>query len=572
MFVNIIPLTKLPLSKPQVYTYQADDLASKIKIGQLVEVPLYNRNALGIVKEILTAKPVVSFKFKTINKIIDEHPILNSQDLTLADFISQYYFSSLGLILKHLTPEIPKRKVKKLVSELAKINLNIINNNQTNNSNLSTKLIINSKIERQQEYLKIIQINLQQKKQTLMLVPEISLIPQTLNWLKQNFSNEKIILLNSGESKTNTLINWRRAQTGDAKIFLGTRKAIFTSFHDLGAIIIDEEQDLSHKQWDMNPRYDARTVAKQKAKLYNCKLILGASTPSVNTYFKFENKNNFSVNKNKTKIIDMRNEMRKGNFTIFSDELQNQIIKNLENKKQIILFVNRKGSSTFVMCRDCGQVVRCPKCQIALMEHANKTLSCNHCNFKSPSPLICPKCSSHKIKSFGLGVEKLELEIKNNFPQAKVARLDTGVTARFKDLEQRINDFEQGQIDILVGTQIVLNITSPNLNLIAGVAIDSVLNFPDWTTDERAWHLLNKITNRPEQSIIQTYNSENKLLQYIDQNKFEEFYQQELINRQMLKYPPFSKIIKLICKSDDYDLVQSESNRIAVELRKVLPV
>lgn len=573
MYADIIPLTKIPLHRPQVYTYEADDFVKEIKVGQIVKVPLYHRQVLGVVKNTKKKVPLSEIKYKKIEKILSKYPLLNSLDLQLAEFISNYYFASLGLILQHLAPDPPRVKIKKVRDELVKINLSLINKKSRKRQvEIAPELIISPAKQRLEKYLQIIQNNLKQRKQILFLVPELSLLPQTLTWLQQNFDSEEVVLLHSSLSKSNEIINWRKAQTNHAKIFLGTRRAIFTSFYNLGHIIIDEEQDLSYKQWDMNPRYDARTIAEKKAQLYGCALTFGTGSPSVSAYFKVKNKT-ATVILAKAGIVDMRQELQAGNYSIFSDQLQNTISMALKNKQQIILFVNRKGASTFIMCRDCGYVIRCPRCNIALMEHTTKILSCNHCNFKSDSPLTCSQCKSPRIKGFGIGVEKVEYDIKEKFPKAKVSRLDTGITSRLSSLQKRYEEFVSGKIDILVGTQIALRLHSPRLALIAAINIDSILNFPDWRTDEKAWHILNQISQRNDVAhcLIQTYNPENKLLRLLAQNKWDAFYQQELKNREILKYPPFVKMIKLICRSDDYDFLIRESSSVARKLRATLP-
>ncbi|PIR92113.1 primosomal protein N' [Candidatus Falkowbacteria bacterium CG10_big_fil_rev_8_21_14_0_10_44_15] len=577
MFANIIPLTKIPIAKPQIYTYELGDLANEIKIGQVVEAPLYYRSTFGIVAGIAPTAPT-NIKYKPVTKIIDPYPIVNERDLHLAQFISDYYYAPLGLVLKQLTPELLKKKIKKLTAGLAKINLSLINQTATLPTTLTAKpeVIIGTPTERYQHYRAIIAQVLRQKQQILFLVPELILLPQTENWLQQTFSSQQITLLHSDLSKSDQLINWRQAQTAGAKIFLGTRRAVLTSFYNLGLIIVEEEQSLSYKQWEMAPRYDARTAAEKKAALYNCQLVFGASAPTVRAYFKaqkgdykFAGKPSRLQNVN---IIDMREELRSGNYSIFSDALQSALAQILTTKKQAIMFVNRRGESTFVMCRDCGHVVRCPRCQSALMEHATKILSCNHCNFKTPSPLVCPACRSPRIKGFGTGVEKVERELKKIFPAANISRLDTSITPSLKNLSQRQQEFVNGKIDILVGTQTALPLTSAKLELIAAINIDYILNFPGWQTDERAWQILRQISGRDDagQTIIQTYNPDNKILRQLARGEFNSFYETALRARADLKYPPAAKMIKLICKSDDYDYLQKASAAVAQKLNAAL--
>jgi len=570
MFANIIPLTKLPLNKPQIYTYKVDEFSREIKIGQAVQIPFHNRTITGIVQSLnVTAEPNV--KYKAVEKILNPYPIAGEIDLHLAKYVGDYYFASMGLILKHALPTLPKRKTKKFSEAVKKIKLSQITTTKKKSSNgkSNISIAIGAWHQRQTHYVEIIKHCLRNNQQILLLLPEVMLVPQTLHQLRNTFFNEEIIVLHANATKSDEIINWRKAQTNAVKIFIGTRKAIFTSFHSLGHIIVDEEQDLSYKQWDMNPRYDARTVAIQKASLYDCPLTFGANTPSVNAYFNIKNKifNLIPLNKKKIKatmsLIDMRREMHKKNYSIFSDTLLDNLKTCLQNNKQAIVFVNRRGLATFIMCRDCGHVERCPNCNVALLEHSSNRLICNHCSFKKQIPLACPQCRSHRIKGFGAGAERVQQDLMNIFPTANIARADVTNTANFSVVQEKYDDFRIGKIDILVGTGIAMRLTSPNLSLLSVINMDSIMNFPHFRADEKSWQILKQITVRTdiETCLVQTYNPEHKLFHTNN------FYEQELRDRQDLNYPPFAKMIKLICKSDDYTFIQTESMRLADELR-----
>ena len=579
MFADIIPITKMPLNKPQAYTYKCGDLSEQVCIGQLVNIPLQNRTTTGVIAS-LSEEALPNINYKKISDIIEKHPIINEIDLKLFALTAAYYHASLGLLLKQGLPDFLKRKTRPTISTLENINSQALEKEKPIKSKggQNPLLIIGALKNRQEHYFKIISEVLLNKQQALFLVPEIMLIPQTLKWLEKTFPQEKIILLHSSLTKTKKWLNWRQAQTGYNSIFLGTRSAVFSSWQNLGAIIMDEEYDLSYKQWDMNPRYDARRVAEYKSKLYNAQLIMGSAAPAVASYFKAQKKyynkivvSSISEKKIESEIIDMRDELHKGNYSILAEQLEEKIKQTLNNQKQVILFVNRRAASTFVMCRDCGLIMRCPNCQKALVEYNNKTLSCTSCSLKMSSPTICPKCHSPKIKGFGLGVEKVEQKIKDIFPATRVARLDT--VASLKDAQKKYQEFERSKIDIIIGTQTALRLISPNLKLVAALNIDSILNFPDWRTDEKAWHILQQIVNRDDgaEAIIQTYNPDNKLLQLIKNPWDNIFYEQELHNRRALNYPPFAQMIKLICRSDDYEFLQQEVARQLNYLKKILP-
>ncbi|PIR94859.1 primosomal protein N' [Candidatus Falkowbacteria bacterium CG10_big_fil_rev_8_21_14_0_10_37_6] len=336
---------------------------------------------------------------------------------------------------------------------------------------------------------------------------------------------------------------------------------------------MDEEQDLSYKQWDMNPRYDAHALAKHKALLYHCQLTFGSSAPSVDAYSRIKNKKYKLIALNKTKtcaamtIIDMRRELHKKNYSIFSDALLDNLKECLQEKKQAIIFVNRRGLATFVMCRDCGHIERCPNCNIALVEQSGSKLNCNHCSFKSQIPLICPKCRSHRIKGFGTGAERVQQELTKIFPQAKISRADLTNTSNLPLTAEKYHDLLSGNVDVLVGTGIAIRLTSPRLRFLAAVNIDSIMNFPDWRADEKSWQIIKQMSVREDvkHCLIQTYNPDHKLF------NAKNFYEQELNNRSTLSYPPFYQMIKLICKSDDFTFLLTESSRVANELRAKIP-
>ena len=576
MFANIIPLTKIPINKPQIYTYKITGFEDEIKIGQAVQIPLYNRTAVGIVFSLSdAAEPNITYK--TIEKIINPFPIAKKNDLQLAIFTGEYYYASLGLILKHALPALPKRKVKKINEELEKINLAAINNfiekTTTTIDKNPIRIALGTPTQRQVHYKEIIKNCLKDNRQILFLIPEVMLAPQTIAWLANEFPKEEVIFLHSNMTKTDEIISWRKAQSNAAKIFVGTRKAVFTSFYDLGHIIMDEEQDLSYKQWDMNPRYDAHALAKHKALLYHCQLTFGSSAPSVDAYSRIKNKKYKLIALNKTKtcaamtIIDMRRELHKKNYSIFSDALLDNLKECLQEKKQAIIFVNRRGLATFVMCRDCGHIERCPNCNIALVEQSGSKLNCNHCSFKSQIPLICPKCRSHRIKGFGTGAERVQQELTKIFPQAKISRADLTNTSNLPLTAEKYHDLLSGNVDVLVGTGIAIRLTSPRLRFLAAVNIDSIMNFPDWRADEKSWQIIKQMSVREDvkHCLIQTYNPDHKLF------NAKNFYEQELNNRSTLSYPPFYQMIKLICKSDDFTFLLTESSRVANELRAKIP-
>jgi primosomal protein N' (replication factor Y) len=584
MFAHIIPLTKIPLSRPQAYTYRAGGFDKDLATGQMVHIPLYNRMTAGIVAALTeTAEP--NIVYKPIEAISDRLPLLNERDLQLARFASNYYYTPLGIILKHALPSFPKRKIKKVEQALEQMDTSVIAVNTGLPRSVPTAvgtplamtkvtLAIGTLKQRQKYYTEIIQNCIQNNTQILFLIPELTLVPQTLDWLKKTFPQEEIVFLHGSLSKSNELIAWRKAQTKAAKIFLGTRRAAFTAFAELGHIIIDEEQDLSYKQWDMNPRFDARTVCEQKAKYYHCPLTFGTAVPSVAAYAKLKNKTYALAALNKSNvaapltIVDMRREAHQQNYSLFSTLLTDSLYETLQAGKQAILFVNRRGAFSFLLCRDCGFIPRCPNCDTSLVEHGGRKLACSHCSFKSESPAVCPHCHSTRIRGFGSGVERVQEELVKLFPKKNIARLDVSTATTLKNIREKYDDFVNKKIDVLVGTGIAVRLTAPALELIAAVNMDTILNFPDWRTDEKSWTLVKQMSVREDvrHCIIQTYNPDHAVLR---QRK--NFYERELANRERFAYPPFVKMMKLICKSDDYNFLQTEADRVAAQLLQILP-
>ena len=576
MFATIIPLTKLPLSKPQAYTYRCAEFRREARVGQAVKIPLYNRSVTGIVASLSeTAEP--NIVYKSIESVLDPLPLVNERDLALARFVSNYYYAPLGIILKHALPEPRKRAVKKISEALTKMDTSVITGYLTESKSPAltrAPLAVGTPRQLQEHYSAIISNCLKNNRQVLFLVPELALIPQTQRWLTQSFPDREVVMLHGSLSKSEQFINWRKAQTNAAGIFLGTRRAAFASFGNLGGIIVDEEQDLSYKQWEMNPRYDARTVCERKANLYKCSLTMGTAAPSVAAYARLKdktykltalNRGNIAV---AATIVDMRRELARGNYAIFSEALIDALTETMSANRQAIIFVTRRGAFCFVMCRDCGHIPRCPNCNVALAEYGTKKLACSHCRFRASSPAVCPACNSVRIKGFGSGVERVQSTLEKIFPDKTVTRIDVGNATTFAAIREKCQNFFDKKTDILVGTGTAVRLTSPALALMGAVNIDATLNFPDWRTDEKSWSLIKQMTVREDvtRCVIQTYNPEHRVLQ----NK-KNFYERELVNRERFGYPPFARLIKLVGKSDDYNFLQAESQRVADSLLKILP-
>ena len=602
--VDVIPATKIPLGKSQVYTYYS---AHKISVGALVMVEFYRRKILGIViniQELEKRKIEVKrypYQLKEILKVIDSKPVLTSVQLKLASWIAEYYWAPLSLTIKSMLPEIPSKKAKKKYPSIIKAILEstdyfplersqgyVKTNSKIEKlvqsiekSKKKNFLLFNSKEgEKEKIYLELLKKFLKKDKQILILFPEISNLKKIVLKIKSFLDKSEAAILFSGLPKTLYWQEWQKIRNGDVKIIFGTRIALFAPFQKLELIVVDDEQNQSYKS-DQAPRYQTKKTALKLAELAKTKIILESSTPSVESYWASKQKKyKLIIQNSKSKIqnfviVDMKEESHKGNYSIFSEVLVDSLKRTLKQKKQVVLFVGRRGMATFIICQDCGYVVKCPNCNIPLVYHIlekNEILTCHHCNYNEAPPPFCPKCSSHRIKYSGIGTQKVEAEIKKLFPKAKVRRLDSDI-AKSKKQENKIwQDFTAKKIDILIGTQMILKAQDfKNVDLIGVVSIDSILNIPDFRSGERVFQTITKFLKLPKLNkakiILQTYHPNNLIFRVALRGDYEDFYKNEIKDRRALTYPPFSNLIRLIYKNKDRKLCEENSKILAERLK-----
>ena len=416
-------------------------------------------------------------------------------------------------------------------------------------------------------YLQLIEKVLDMGKTSVMLVPEISLTPQTVDRFISRFGQEKIAVLHSKLSVGERYDQWYKIKNGDAKIVIGARSAMFAPACDLGLIIIDEEHDTSYKS-ETTPRYNVKDVARYLAKEYSIPIVFGSATPDMDTYYKAKNGDIELLELTKrannaclpdVKIVDMRQELANGNRTSISMNLYEKIKENLSNKKQTILFLNRRGYSTFIMCRDCGYVAKCKYCNIALTYHSKENkLRCHYCGYETIPFSSCPECKSKSIKYSGSGTQKLEEEINKIFPSAKTIRMDVDTVSKKNSHEDILNKFKNDSIDILIGTQMVVKGHHfPNVTLVGVIFADGSLNIDDYRANERTFQILTQVAGRAGRDkdkgnvIIQTYNPDNLAIEYSKRQDYKIFYDTEIKIRKQLKYPPFCDIILIGFSSEN---------------------
>lgn len=410
-------------------------------------------------------------------------------------------------------------------------------------------------------YLQLIEKCLSDDKSAIVLVPEISLTPQMIDRFVARFGKEKIAVLHSKLSVGERHDEWLRIKENKAKIVIGARSAIFAPAQNLGIIIIDEEHDSSYKS-EADPRYNAKEIAKKISEMNKIPLLLGSATPDLNTFYDAQNgkiqilrlskrANNSSLPQ--VQIIDLKHELAKGNKSMLSQELYLEMENNLKNKYQTILFLNRRGYSTFIMCRDCGYTLKCPNCNISLTYHSfENKLKCHYCGHEEKPAKICPNCKSEKIRYFGTGTQKLEQEIKKLFPNASTIRMDVDTVTKKNSHEDILNKFKNENIDILIGTQMVVKGHHfPKVTLVGVIAADSSLNIDDYRANEKTFQILTQVAGRagrenlPGKVIVQTYNPGSFAIEYSKKQDYDLFYKTEIELRKQLNYPPFCDIIMI---------------------------
>jgi primosomal protein N' (replication factor Y) (superfamily II helicase) len=431
-------------------------------------------------------------------------------------------------------------------------------------------------------YLQSIQEVIEKGQEAIVLVPEISLTPQMVNRFKGRFG-DLVAVLHSGLSAGEKYDEWRKIQRKEVKVAVGARSAIFAPFENLGIIIIDEEHETSYKQEEM-PRYHARDVAVERAKTYNCSVVLGSATPSLESFARAQKKvyhllslpsrmNN--QNLPAVEIIDMREELRDGNRSMFSRKLFDMLKDRIEKQQQSVLFLNKRGHSSFVMCRDCGYVMNCPNCDISLTYHrVNEQMKCHYCGYESRVPMQCPECSSDYIRYFGTGTQKVEDELGKILPEARVIRMDVDTTGRKGSHERLLTDFQNGKADILLGTQMIAKgLDFPNITLVGVLSADTMLHLPDFRASEKTFQLLTQVSGRagrhqlPGEVIIQTYTPEHYSVELAGTQDYDLFYQHEMLIRKTHHYPPFYFLSLITVSHEQLMTVVSATEKIVNYVR-----
>ncbi len=532
--IEVIPLSKIPMALPQVLSYFTNhDLRS----GALVLAPLGKRQQEAIVvetHEINDFKMEIKkagYELRPIKQILSGGSVLTSQQIELALWLGQYYFCSPGLFLKMM---VPKQKNPKLQIP-------------------NPKQILNFKFQK------------------LILAPTIPAAEKITS------SEKSAAIWHSDLTKKQQNEIWWKIKNREIETIVGTRSAIFLPFANLKEITIEDETNSAHRSWDMFPHYRAPEAAQKLAEIFDAKLFFKSPIPSIE--FSDVAHRNSDVAHRKISLIDMRAELREGNFSIFSRALQTATKEALAQKRQIIFYVNRRGAANFVLCRDCGYINKCQNCEAPLAYHltgGKPLMFCHRCGHRESPPSLCPKCQSYRIKTVGVGTQKVEVEARKIFTSAKIIRLDSDTAPRPKDQQKIIETIIKKEVDILVTTQIIFSwqeeLKQSPLAVIAVISADTLLHLPDYQSGERTYQtiaaLKNLLPSAASSLIIQTHNPENLVIKYAAKNDWNSFYKNEIETRQVLGYPPFSQIVKLTFRHKDPQKAGQEAKILAAKLKR----
>jgi len=595
-----------PIEGPFTYSVP-ESLKDDLGVGSIVEVSFGNKIVIGYVVG-LSDKCDIE-KIKPVNNIIDKTISVDSKMLELTRWISEYYYSSWGEAISAAIPSVVKKgaAVKRQKKEkheeedkefeyIDGSDTHLVPNEEQQGALDSIKNSMDAGIHKvfllhgvtgsgkTEVYLQSIARALESKLSSIILVPEISLTPQTVARFKARFG-DKIAVLHSRLTGSKRVSEWRRISSGEARIVIGARSAVFAPVKNLGLIVVDEEHETSYKQEDV-PRYNARDVAVKRAELSNAVVILGSATPSLESFYAVKKGKYILVELSEridsrllpeVDIVDMREEMtRARKVPIFSQKLREWIEKDVAEKKQVILFLNRRGFSTFINCRKCGYVIKCKRCSVSLTYHfGKKKLVCHHCNFNMEPPEICPECNASYLKYWGLGTEKVESEAHRLFPSANIARMDTDSTYKRGSHDKVLSKFKDGHIDILIGTQMIAKgLDFPKVTLVGVISADTALNLPDFRSAERTFNLLTQVAGRAGRSdlggrvIIQSYTPQHYSVQAAKNHDYNTFYDKEIALRKELYLPPLCHAAILTLRGRKEEKVFKAGERLKTSLEK----
>lgn len=435
-------------------------------------------------------------------------------------------------------------------------------------------------------YFKLIKDTIDEGKNVLFLAPEIALASQLTRRLAKKFGTKDVAIWHSSISDGERYDVWQKLYRDEIKILAGVRSAVFAPLKNIGLIIIDEEHENAYKQTNPAPRYDARIIASKLAQYHNCPLLLGSATPDIQTYYRALNTNNLlemptrfnNAPVAKTSVINMQENSKQAYRGVISVQLQKAIEETLEKGQQVILLINRRGFSTYTQCRACGEVLECENCSIPLIWHSSEgVLKCHYCGRTKSFPSTCPNCESDALKNSGTGTQKIEMFIKELFKTAKVERIDSDILSKKNEHIKLLNKFQKGEIDILVGTQMIAKgLDNPNVTLVGVISADESFNMPDFRASERGFQLLTQVAGRAGRGkyvgkvIFQTYNPDFYAFESARKQNYKEFYDTEINAREAFDYPPYSQLFRFVLSCENVFRAEKAAMEIALRLNEMI--
>lgn len=585
--IEVAPLVIISLSKAPYFSYASP---VPIKKGSLVTVSFGPRTIEGVVFDCQALPGPRPSWMKEITQVKAE-AFLTEQQCHLAAAISDEYFTPLGKTIKHFLPKQVRSRTlpptlpptKKLPLRATKEESTLLKKLTLAKQGIACYIDTSLMDDPKRISLLIGKQTAKTKKQTLILVPEITLIPGLASRFQACCDPQTVAILHSKLSPGVFFATWERIRSGQALIILATRQGLFAPFHNLGTIIVTEEQDESYKQWDMSPRYHGKRVAALLASLSHSRLILLSGTPSVESLKHIQEKKllplqsipTHSALGNALTIVNLKLERYHKNFSPLSLPLIEALRNTLTRGEQALLHINRQGMNAFSVCDQCKNVFRCPQCHHPLTSTKAGHFRCAHCSYITALFPNCPTCGHLAFRHIGFGTEKVEKEVLKLFPKAKVARLDSGTLKTAETLSTLYQNGMTGTIDILVGTQMILKDPPlPSLTLVAMIDADSLLLFPDFQADERLFQNLSRATRQVTTKgkvVVQTFHPESAFFQKVTTTNSEAFLKQVLMEREELFYPPFSRLITLICQDKNEKDALKKSAALYSTLQAVLP-
>ncbi len=579
-----------------------DDFKETIKIGQAVVVPFGPKRKIKGYVVGFSNYLEEGIKAKYIDDILESEPLFDLEYLKLLEWVANYYFCDLPTVLKTALPQKFFEKNVKNYRKAKKENAALKEETEQTEHKLSPeqqKVYEEIKHVNAQNsllygitgsgkteiYFKLIEDTIKKGKNVLFMAPEIALVSQLTMRTIRRFGSKSVAIWHSSISEAEKYSVWEKLRNNEIKILFGARSAVFAPINNLGLIIIDEEHDTSYKQTMPNPRYCAKHVAKKLAQLYGAKIISGSATPDVESFWEAQNTNSLFELKNRynnaqlpdVSIIDMKSERMDGNLGIFSRTLINKTKETIERGEQVIFLINRRGFSSYTQCMECGEVLECKKCAIPLIYHSQtNSYKCHYCGYET-KVAKCENCSSVELENFGTGSQRVE-EIANKiFEGMRIARLDSDSLSKKNEHIEILQKFQNGEIDILIGTQMIAKgLDNPNVTLVGVINADLSFNLPDYRSSERGFSLLTQVAGRSGRGknkgkvIFQTYNEGNLLLQKAKEQDYLSFFEKELELREQYDYPPYSKIIRIIISSCEDFMAEHACCEIALHLENYI--